>query len=112
MDISAQLAAVARAMGCGYTIKGEPVTYEYVFSTVGLLPAILRRADQLASFCLGYGLGLTFERSEAAALGVTVLFDSVTPTALRLLCVTDVLHEFMQQAPSPTKIALDDLMTD
>ncbi|HEV2524063.1 MAG TPA: type IV secretion IcmS family protein [Gammaproteobacteria bacterium] len=112
MDISTQLAAVAKAMGCQYTIKGEPVTYEHVFSTMGLLPAILRRADQLCSFCLGYGLGLTFERSESATLSVTVLFDPVTPTTLRLLCATDVLHEFMQQAPSPTKIALDDLMTD
>jgi intracellular multiplication protein IcmS len=112
VDISAQLAAVAKAMGCQYTLKGEPVTYEQVFSTTGLLPAILRRADQLCSFCLGYGLGLTFERAEEATLSVTVSFDSVTPTTLRLLCATDVLHEFMQQAPEPTKIALDDLMTD
>lgn len=112
MNISEQLAAIAKAMGCQYTIKGEPVTYEHVFSTMGLLPAILRRADQLCSFCMGYGLGLTFERSEAATLGVTVLFDPVTPTVLRLLCATDVMHEFMQQAPSPTKISLDDLMTD
>lgn len=112
MNISTQLAAIAKTMGCQYTIKGEPVTYEHVFSTTGLLPAILRRADQLCSFCLGYGLGLTFERSDSATLSVTVFFDSVTPTTLRLLCVTDVLYEFMQQAPSPDKIPLDDLMTD
>jgi intracellular multiplication protein IcmS len=112
VDISEQLAAVANAMGCQYTIKGEPVTHAHVFSPMGLLPAILRRADQLCSFCLGYGLGLTFERSEGATLGVTVLFDTVTPTALRLLCITDVLYEFMQQAPSPSSIAVDALMSD
>jgi intracellular multiplication protein IcmS len=112
VNISEQLAAVAEAMGCQYTVKGEPVTYAHVFSTMGLLPAILRRADQLCSFCLGYGLGVTFERSESATLAVTVLFDPVTPTALRLLCAADVLHEFMQQAPSPTNISLDDLLTD
>ena len=38
--------------------------------------------------------------------------DTVTPQVLRLLCITDVLHEFMQQAPSPTAISLDELMLD
>lgn len=99
-------------MGCRYTIKGEPIAYEQVFSQTGLLPAIMRRADQLSSFCLGYGLGLTFERSENATLGVVVQMDTAVPEALRLLCATDVLHEFMHQAPSPDAIALDDLMLD
>lgn len=99
-------------MGCRYTIKGEPVAYEHVFSPSGLLPAIFRRADQLCSFCLGYSLGLTFERSESATLGVVVQFDSLTPTVLRLLCATDVLHEFMQQSAAQDLVPLDDLMLD
>lgn len=112
MSLSQQLSAIAEAMGCRYTVRGEPVAYSHVFSETGLLPAILRRADQLCSFCLGYGLGLTFERSESATLGVVVQMDAATPNVLRLLCATDVLHEFMQQAPSPDAISLDDLMTD
>lgn len=112
MDITQQLSAIAKAMGCRYRVRGETVTYEHVFSPTGLLPAIMRRADQLASFCLGYGLGLTFERSDTATLGVMVQFDTTTPTVLRLLCITDVLYEFMQQAPSPEAISLDDLMLD
>lgn len=99
-------------MGCRYLVKGEQVPYAQVFSPTGLLPAIMRRADQLCSFCLGYGLGLTFERSDSATLGVIVQFDAQTPHVLRLLCVTDVLFEFMQQAPSPDAISLDDLMLD
>lgn len=112
MNLSEQLASVAKAMGCRYTIKGEPVSYEHVFSPTGLLPGILRRADQLCSFCLGYGLGLTFERSENATLGVVVQFDTVTPNVLRLLCATDVMHEFMQQAASQDVVSLDGLMMD
>lgn len=112
MDLTNQLAAVAEAMGCKYLVRGEPVAYDHVFSPTGLLPAIMRRADQLCSFCLGYGLGLTFERSDTATLGVVVQFDTTTPNVLRLLCVTDVLYEFMQQAPSPEAISLDDLMLD
>ena len=99
-------------MGCGYTVKTAPIAYEIVFAPTGLLPAILRRADQLCSFCLGYGLGLTFERSDSAMLGVVVLLDNATPTVLRLLTVTDVLFEFMQQAADPSAISLDDLMLD
>lgn len=112
MDFSHQLAAVAKAMGCRYTVKGEPIAYEQVFSPTGLLPAIMRRADQLASFCLGYGLGLTFERSEAAMLNVMVQWDTTTPQSLKLLCATDVLYEFLHQAPSQDSIPLDDLMND
>lgn len=99
-------------MGCRYLVKGEPIPMEKVFSPTGLLPAIMRRSDQLCSFCLGYGLGLTFERSDGAMLGVVLQMDDVTPNVLRLLCTTDVLHEFMQQAPSPDAISLDDLLLD
>ena len=109
-SISEQLTSVAKIMGCRYTLRGESIPYEQVFALTGLLPAILRRADQLASFCLGYGLGLTFERAEAAITGVVVQFDSTTPNVIRLLCATDVLYEFMQQAPSPDAISLDNLL--
>jgi len=112
MDLPQYLAAVAKAMGCRYTLKGETIAHEQVFSQTGLLPAILRRADQLCSFCMGYGLGLTFERSESAQLGVVVQWDNTTPISLRLLCATDVLYEFLHQAPSPEAISLDDLLND
>ncbi len=112
MNFSEQLTAVAKAMGCQYTIKGTVVSYEHVFSPSGLLPAILRRADQLCSFCLGYGLGLTFDRAENSTLGVGVQFNTTTPNVLRLLCATDVLYEFMQQSATQDMVPLDDLMID
>lgn len=112
MNFTEQMTAIAKTMGCRYLIKGEEIPMEKVFSPVGLLPAIMRRADQLCSFCLGYGLGLTFDRSETAMLSVVLQMDDTTPNILRLLCATDVLHEFMQQAPSPDAISLDDLMLD
>jgi len=112
VDFTQQLSAIAAEMGCRYTVKGEPIGYEQVFSPTGLLPAIMRRADQLCSFCLGYGLGVTFERAETSTLGVVTQMDTITPEVLRLLCVTDVLHEFMHQAASPEAISLDDLLLD
>ena len=112
MEFSKQVEGVAKEMGCTYTLKGEPITLEQVFSITGLLPAFLRRADQLCTFCLGYGLGLTFERSDGAKLGVVAQMDLTTPTTLRLLCVTDILYEFMQQAGGAENISLDELLSD
>lgn len=112
MDITQQLTAIAKAMGCSYTLKGEPIAFEKVFSPSGLLPALMRRADQLSTFCLGYSLGANYEKSESAVLQAVVQMDATTPTVLRLLCITDVLYEFMQQASNPNAISLDELMND
>lgn len=112
MSFSKQLAAVSVTLGCRFLLKGQPIEPEIVFSPTGLLPGLLRRADQLCSFCLGYGLGLTFERSESALNNVVVLLDDKVPNSLRLLCSLDVLIEFMQNAPAPDRVALDDLMME
>lgn len=111
-DIVQQISAVARVLRCNFTLRDQPIAIEQVFADTGLLPAIIRRADQLCSFCLGYGLGVTFEESQGAMLGVRVKFDEATPNSLRLLCAADVIIELMQHAPSREVTPLDDLMYD
>lgn len=111
-EIIHQVSAIAKMLDCNFTLKGEPISLDRVFAKNGLMPAIMRRADQLCSFCLGYGLGLTFEKADSAILGVTVEFDEVTPNALRLLCAADVLIEIMQGAPSTDVTPLDLLLAD
>ncbi len=111
-QIGLQVAAIAKELGCKYTIKGNVVKPEDAFSEKGLLPAIMRRADQLCSFCLGYGLGVDFSRADGTMLGVTVNFDDKGPSALRLLCAADVLVEIVQNAPNINQVALDELMLD
>lgn len=111
MEFSKQLGYVAKSLECSFTVKGQPISYEKVFSKDGLLPAFMRRADQLCSFCLGYGLGLNFE-SSGGMVGATVTMDDKVPTSLRLLCVTDVIIELMQNSPSSDVISLDELMVD
>lgn len=107
-----QVCAIAKALECNFTVKGEAIAIEDALAKTGLLPAIMRRADQLSSFCLEYGLGVTFERADGALLGVTMNFDNTTPTNLRLLCITDVLIEIMQRAPTHKETPLDELMLD
>ena len=112
IDMSVQLGKVARAMGVRFSLNGRPMTIEEVFAPAGLLPAIARRADQLASLCLGYGIGITFEEAEGSVLGVKVMFDDVTPNVLRMLCVADVLNELTAATPRGEMAPLDQLMYD
>lgn len=112
MDISKQLHAIAKSLKANFTLNESPITYDDVFRDIGLLPAIARRADQLSSLCLGYGLGASFEETENSTLGVKVTFDDITPNVLRFLCITDVLCELIQSGPSPDSTPLDELMYD
>ncbi|MBA2709348.1 MAG: type IV secretion protein IcmS [Tatlockia sp.] len=111
-SISKSLSLIASSLNAKFYLNDRFVSYEEVFSETGLLPAIARRADQLCSLCLGYGLGATFDEAEKALLGLRVVFDEVTPNALRLLCMTDVLNELIQGGPSKDYTPLDELMYD
>ncbi|MFI4918680.1 MAG: type IV secretion IcmS family protein [Legionellales bacterium] len=111
-DISKCMSIIAASMNAKFYLNDIFVSSEEVFSDVGLLPAIAKRADQLCSLCLGYGLGATFDEAEGALLGTRVLFDEVTPNVLRLLCMTDVLNELIQGGPSRDYTPLDELMYD
>lgn len=111
-DLIRQLTQIARSLEVSFSFNGKQLLLEEVFSTTGLLPGIAKRADQLSSLCLGYGLGLAFEDSEKALLGLTVRFDENTPTVLRLLCMTDTLMELIRAARGSPVVPLDELMYD
>lgn len=112
LDISKQMIKIARQMNVQFSLNGRPMTMEEVFSVTGLLPGMARRADQLSSLCLGYGIGVTFEEAEGAVLGVKVIFDEITPNALRLLCIIDVIFELTKGTPRGEVTPLDQLMYD
>ena len=104
-----KIMAIAKAMNCKFTVKNEEISIEKAFSAAGLLPAIMRRADQLCSFCMGYGLGVTFDRADNSMLGVSVQFDNKIPISLRLLCFTDVILEIVHTSSSGQLVPLDSL---
>lgn len=111
-DITKKLCALAKVMNANFTLNGKPISYKEVFADTGLLPALARRADQLSSLCLGYGIGVSFDEAEKSTLGVKVRFDESTPDVLRLLCIGDVISELMNSAPSKDVTPLDELMYD
>lgn len=112
MDVSEQICKIARVMNARFSLNGRPMTAEEVFSPTGLLPGFARRADQLSSLCLGYGIGVTFEEAEGSILGVRAVFDDITPNTLRLLCITDVINELTQSTARGDMSPLDQLMYD
>jgi intracellular multiplication protein IcmS len=112
MDINEKLVKIAKIMKTSFTLNDRLISPEEIFSNTGLLPAMARRADQLSSLCLGYGIGINFEEAEGALLGVKVIFDEITPDVLRLLTITDVLCELVNSAPLKTSVSLDELMYD
>lgn len=112
IDITKSMGMIAGSMNAKFYLNSRFLTYDEVFSYTGLLPAIARRADQLCSLCLGYGLGVTFSDVEDALLGSRVAFDEVTPNVLRLLCMTDVLSEIIQGGPSKDYTPMDELLYD
>ena len=111
-DFIKNFKSIAKLLKCNFTLRDQPIPLDQAFAEGGLLPSIMRRADQLSSFCMGYGLGVSFEETQGTMLGVRVKFDEVTPNSLRLLCATDVLIEIIQSAPSREVTPLDDLMYD
>ncbi len=113
VDISKSMSMIAASMNAKFYLNSRLLSYEEVFSVTGLLPALARRADQLCSLCMGYGLGLSFvDAADQSLLGTRVIFDEVTPNVLRLLCLTDVLSEVIQGGPSKDYTPMDELLYD
>jgi intracellular multiplication protein IcmS len=111
-EIQKRMCQIAKKLNAKFYLNDKFMTHQEVFAQTGLLPAIARRADQLCSLCLGYGIGVSFEEVEGSLLGTKVIFDDVTPNVLRYLCMTDVINELIKAGPSADKTPLDELMYD
>ena len=111
-EINKQLISIVKSMGVKFSLNSAPMNYEEVFSNTGMLPAIAKRADQLASLCLGYGIGASFKEDTETKLGSSVEFDDVTPNILRYLCILDVVCELMRNKDVNGITPLDELMYD
>lgn len=112
INIAKKLAEYTGGLNTKFTLNDKPITPDEIFRETSLLPAIMRRADQLCSFCFGYGLGLTFDETKDTKLGVKVKFDSATPDSLRVMCAVEIVYEIIEAAPNREVVSLDDLLYD
>jgi intracellular multiplication protein IcmS len=106
------LSQIVTNMGYKFTFRSSLASYAEVFSPTGILPGLAKRADQLCSLCLGYGIGAKFEQLQGSPLGIKVTFDDHTPSTLRYLCIIDVINEIAKNAKDKNAVPLDELIYD
>lgn len=112
MDIYKCMALIADRMQIKFSMNHKPLTALEVFAENGMFPPIIKRADQLSTFCLGSGLGVTFENTPNGMTGTKAILDKNVSNAYRIMCMTEIICELMESSPTPRQIALDNLMYD
>lgn len=112
IEIQKKMCLIVKTMGIKFYLNDRFLSPEEVFADTGLMPPIAKRADQLCSLCLGYGIGVSFEEAEKTLTGNKVIFDEVTPDVLRLMCIIDVVSELRKASPDQNRTSLDELMYD
>ena len=101
---------ITRRMKITYVLKSKEIDHEKVFSTTGLLPSIIKRADQISLLLFGCKTGCEFKDSEKSMLGVEVKLDQCKRLT-SVLCVSDVLMELIKKAKN-NKVDVDELLYD
>ena len=77
-EIGTCLATIAASMSAKFYLNDRFVSFDEVFADTGLLPAIAKRADQLCSLCLGYGLGATFDEAVGNSIWKVLVFSKAS----------------------------------
>ena len=101
---------VSKKMDITFVLKSKEIEHEKVFSTTGLLPSIIKRADQLSLLLFGRKTGSEFKDSDKSMLGVEVKVDGCKQLTA-LLCVIDVLMEMLKRAKG-NRVEVDELLYD
>lgn len=101
---------ITQKMEVSYMLKSKEIEYDKVFSSAGLLPSIIKRADQLSMLLFGRKTGSVFKDNEKAMLGVEVSVAECRQLTA-LLCVSDVLMELIKKARD-NKVDVDELLYD
>lgn len=101
---------ITQKMQITYVLKSKVIEHEKVFSTSGLLPSIIKRADQLSLLLFGRKTGSEFKDNEKSMLGVEVLITNCKQLTA-LLCVADVLMELIKRQKN-NRVEVDELLYD
>ena len=112
MDIYKVLSLVIDKIDVTFTLNNKPISSEEICKPTGLFPALIRRADQLSSFCLKHGLGVKFDKASDTTIGITANLDDTISNAFRIMCITEIVYEIIEASPNKKQVALDHLMYD
>ena len=78
-----------------FRLQSKAIDAEKLFAEEGLLPSIMKRADQLSLLLFGEKTGAKFRESEKSMLGVEVDIESCEKITA-YLTVADVLMELIK----------------
>lgn len=112
MEIYKVLSLVIDKIDVSFTLNNKPISSEDICKPNGLFPALMRRADQLSSFCLKHGLGVKFDKSPDTTMGITATLDNSVSNAFRIMCLVEIVYEIIEASPNRKLVALDHLMYD
>lgn len=101
---------ISKKRNVTYVLKSKEIESEKVFSIIGLLPSIMKRADQLSLLLFGQKTGVQFKDNDKAMLGVEVDIAQCTELT-SLLCVADVVSELINRGQDK-RISVDELLYD
>ena len=92
-DVKKTCIALAKQLGVHFVLRSKKISADEVFSEVGLLPAIAKRAEQLSLLCFNQDLGVEFVDSDNAMLGVEIKAKDKQMSLVGLVCISDVIVE-------------------
>ena len=64
-EVSKRALLFAQTNGLQFTFKGKILSLEEVFSPVGILPGMIKRANKLSSLCIGTSIGADFLKKKS-----------------------------------------------
>lgn len=103
--------ALTRHFELTYVLRSKEVDPEEVFSDVGLLPALLKRSDQLASLCFGVTSGASYKDEDKSMLGTRLILPKKPLPVSSLVCIQDTLLE-ISRGVKKNRVELDELLYD
>ena len=102
---------VAKQEGVEYVLKSKQMEYDQVFSSDGLLPAVMKRAEMLSSLCFGQSSDPKYTDNDNAVLGVEVTMGKPVLSMQMRFCLLDTLLE-IHRGVKNGRVALDELLYD
>ena len=104
--------AISKKNGLQFSLRSKKIEDEEVFSDVGLLPALLKRADQLSSLCFGVTSSATYVDEEKSILGTKLLLkDNASLPMGVYLSLLDTIEEITRGVRNG-RVDLDELLYD
>ena len=109
-DVIEKLVTVLSDYNHNFTLNEQPLNQQLLLEHEEIMQALLRQADQLAEFCSGTGLGLSFEQDLRTQTGAKVELTKNASVSKIILHCLEVLQEVIDTNRDKSSIALEQIL--